>query len=107
MIAINWCIELPVVVMGRVVAHCPDIECILYVDADGHLDEIEIPEWRAPDRVSIRADHYGVVPGMIWREAQRIVETSQFKREVDVALVEDAIGRRDEAAILRAEARIG
>ena len=102
--AIPWALEVPVAVMGKIIAYCPDIECTLYVDDDGQLDEVEIAEWQSVDRLCIRRDHYGAVPGMIWREAGKIVEGAAFQLELAARIAESQFDARDEAAIKRAAA---
>lgn len=99
--AILWALEVPVAVMGKVIAYCPDVECTLYVDDNGQLDEVEIPERQSVDRICIRQDHYGAVPGMIWREAGRIVESAAFQLELAARIAESQFDARDEAAIRR------
>ena len=42
----DWSIELPVIVGGRVVGYCPDVDCVLALDERGRL---LVAEYRRAD----------------------------------------------------------
>tara|TARA_R110000868_G_C10774487_1_gene754983 strand:+ start:69 stop:389 length:321 start_codon:yes stop_codon:yes gene_type:complete len=44
----DWSLELPVIVGGRIVAYCPDIECILALDEKGDLSKVGFREHGKP-----------------------------------------------------------
>ncbi len=44
----DWSIELPVCVGGRIVAYCPDVECILSLDERGDLFKVGFREHGKP-----------------------------------------------------------
>ena len=46
----DWSIELPVIVGGRVVGYCPDVDCVLALDERGDLWKVGFREFaRATD----------------------------------------------------------
>jgi len=44
----DWSLELPVTVGGRVVAYCPDVDCILSLDERGDLFKVGFREFAQP-----------------------------------------------------------
>ena len=41
----DWSLELPVTVGGRVIAYCPDVDCILSLDECGDLWKLGFKQW--------------------------------------------------------------
>ena len=49
----DWSIELPVSVGGRVVAYCPDVDCILALDERGDLWKVGFREHARPNEAPV------------------------------------------------------
>ena len=44
----DWSLELPVTVGGRVIAYCPDVDCVLALDERGDLFKVGFREFAWP-----------------------------------------------------------
>lgn len=42
----DWSLELPVTVGGRVIAYCPDVDCVLALDECGDLWKVGFKSWQ-------------------------------------------------------------
>lgn len=65
----DWSLELPVLVGGRIVSYCPDVECILALDERGDLFKVGFREHGKPKDAPI-----WMHSGAVFRIAQEALE---------------------------------